>query len=236
MTMPFASSAAHLTPSSLVPAATDPSQPQYEGFIGWILSLIDTLGEIGVGIAVFAETFIPPIPSEAVLPVAGFLAFDGRMNPVFAWAMATLGALVGAWAWYAIGAALGRDRTRWLIVKIPLMDGEDFDKAEKFFQKWGVVAVLVGRCVPLVRSFISIPAGIERMNLLKFSAYTALGSGVWNAIWIGLGYAFGPAIRPALENWSGILSKIVVIVILALVAWFIIARLRKRSLLKTPQA
>ncbi|MBC9936738.1 DedA family protein [Leucobacter sp. cx-87] len=193
---------------------------------------MDKLGEIGVGLAVLIETFVPPIPSEAVLPGAGFLAYEGRMSFWLAWAMATLGALIGAWLWYAIGAAFGRDRTRRVVGKIPLMEHDDFDRAEAFFQRWGGAAVFFGRCVPLVRSFISIPAGIERMSLLKFTCYTFAGSGLWNGLWIGLGYAFGPAIRPVLEQWSGVLSDLIVIIILALVAWFVVSRVlrnRKRA-------
>lgn len=208
---------------TLLVAQSDPSAG-YDGFIGWVLSLMETFGEIGVGLAVLLETFIPPIPSEAVLPGAGFLAFEGRMSFWLAWAMATLGALVGAWLWYLIGAAFGRDRTRRVVGKIPLMEVEDFDRAEAFFRRWGGTAVLIGRCVPLVRSFISIPAGIERMGILKFTAYTAIGSGVWNGIWIGLGFAFGPAIKPILEQWSGVISDLVLIVIGLLLLWFIIAR------------
>jgi membrane protein DedA with SNARE-associated domain len=112
--------------------------------------------------------------------------------------------------------------------RIPLMEHKDFDVAEKFFQKWGGVAVFVGRCVPLVRSFISIPAGIERMPILKFTAYTVLGSGIWNGIWIGLGYAFGPAIQPILEEWSGVLSNAVVVAIFVLMVWFAIVLIRRR--------
>ena len=203
--------------------------PEYDGFIGWVLSLMETLGELGVGLAVLLETFIPPIPSEAILPGAGFLAYDGRMSFWFAWIAATLGALVGAWIWYFIGAAFGRDRTRRVVGAIPLMEVEDFDRAEAFFQRWGGAAVLFGRCVPLVRSFISIPAGIERMSLLKFTGYTALGSGVWNGIWIGLGFAFGPAIKPVLEQWSGVISDIVLVVIALLIVWFIVSRLVRNA-------
>lgn len=201
----------------------------YEGFIGWVLSLIDTMGEIGVGLAVLIENFFPPIPSEAILPGAGFLAYDGRMSFWWALVAATLGSVVGAWVWYGLGAALGRRRTRRIFEKMPLVDAEDFDKAEAFFDRWGGLAVLLGRCVPIVRSFISVPAGIERMSLVVFTAYTTLGSLVWNGIWIGLGFAFGPAIEPVLEQWSGVLSKIVVGVILALLAWFVVARLRRNA-------
>ncbi|ACV07964.1 SNARE associated Golgi protein [Jonesia denitrificans DSM 20603] len=212
-------------PIRAIVATVDASVPEYDGFIGWVLGLMDSLGEVGVGLAVLMETFVPPIPSEAVLPGAGFLAYDGRMNAWLAWLAATLGALVGAWMWYGIGAALGRARTRRFVDRIPLMDGEDFDKAEAFFAKWGGVAVFVGRCVPLVRSFVSIPAGIERMNFGLFTLYTVAGSALWNGIWLGLGFAFGPAIRPVLERWSGVLSTAVVVIMVGVVVWFLAGRL-----------
>ena len=200
---------------------------EYEGFIGWVLSLMTTLGEPGVGVALFIETFFPPMPSEAVLPGAGFLAYDGHMNVWLAIMWATIGCLVGAWGWYAIGAAMGRERTMWLVKKTPLLEIEDFYKAERFFSRFGGLAVLLGRCVPLVRSFISVPAGIERMPILKFSVYTVIGSAVWNSIWIGLGYAFGPAIKPILVQWSGLISNIVLVIIALLFLWFVVVRVRK---------
>lgn len=215
----------HSLPLSASPTS---ASPEYEGFVGWVLSLIESLGEVGVGLAVLIETFVPPIPSEAILPVAGFLAYEGRMSFWGAWLAATAGVLVGALIWYAIGAAIGRDRTRRLVGRIPLLDHADFDKAEAFFSRWGVRAVLFGRCVPLVRSFISIPAGVERMHLGSFAFYTTVGSAIWNGIWIGLGYLFGPAIKPALEQWSGLISNVAVGMIALLILWFIAARLRRR--------
>lgn len=213
--------------SLLLAAAQTEAGAGYDGFIGWVLRLMEVFGELGVGMAVLIETFAPPVPSEALLPVAGFLAYEGRMNFIGAWVAASLGALVGAWLWYWIGAALGRDRTRRLVDRIPLMDGTDFDKAEAFFLRWGGAAVFFGRCVPLVRSFISIPAGIERMHFAKFSFYTLAGSLIWNGIWVGLGFAFGPAIKPILEEWSGIISYGVVGIIGLLLLWFVIVRVRK---------
>jgi membrane protein DedA with SNARE-associated domain len=216
------------TASAITSGSIHPSEG-YDGFVGWVLGLIEVLGEVGVGLAVLIETFVPPIPSEAILPVAGFLAYEGRMSAWGAWLAATLGALVGALIWYAIGAALGRDRTRRLVGRIPLLDHADFDKAEAFFLRWGGTAVFVGRCVPLVRSFISIPAGIERMPIWRFSLYTFAGSAIWNGIWVGLGFAFGPAIRPILEEWSGLISYAAVAVIALLVVWFVISRLIRRA-------
>jgi len=201
----------------------------YEGFVEWVLHLIETLGATGVGVAVFIETFAPPIPSEAILPVAGFLAFEGRMNAWLAWLAATLGALLGGLVWYWIGGLLGRDRTRRIVGRIPLLDYSDFDRSEAFFARWGGTAVLLGRCVPMVRSFISIPAGIAGMPLWKFSLYTLIGSAVWNGIWVGLGFGFGPAIRPILEEWSGLISNLALGIIAVLFLWFILVRLVKRA-------
>lgn len=200
----------------------------YDGFVGWVLRLMEDLGEVGVGLAVLLETFLPPIPSEAILPVAGFLAYEGRMNAWWAWVAATAGALIGALLWYAIGAALGRERARRVVGRTPLLDVEDFDKAEAFFLRWGGAAVLFGRCVPMVRSFVSIPAGIARMHLGKFTLYTVAGSSVWNGIWIGLGFAFGPTIKPILEESSGLISIIAVAIIGLLALWFISVRILGR--------
>ena len=105
----------------------------------------------------------------------------------------------------------------------------DFDRGEPFCARGGGTAVLVGPCVQLLRSFIAIPAGIERMSIVKFSLYTLLGSGVWNAIWIGAGFVFGPAIKPVLEQWSGVLSNAVLAVIVVAVVWFVVKRLRRLS-------
>jgi membrane protein DedA with SNARE-associated domain len=202
------------------------SSDEATGLVGWVLDLMEHLGEVGVGVAVFLETFLPPIPSEAVLPVAGYLAYDGRMDPWLAVLGATAGSVAGAWVWWALGAALGPERTRALVSRIPLMHGEDVDKAQAFFDRHGTAAVLGGRCVPLVRSFVSIPAGIARMPFWRFTVYTTIGSAVWNGLWIGLGFALGPAMEPVLTRWSGVLSNVVVVLVVAATAWFVVRRVR----------
>lgn len=205
-------------------AATAAPSEEYDGFIGWVLGLISTFGEAGVGLALAIETLFPPVPSELILPVAGYLSYSGEMNFALALFFATAGAMVSGWIFYYAGALFGRERTRWLFEKLPLFEVADFDRAERVFSRWGGAAVLVGRCVPLVRSAISIPAGIERMPMWRFSLYTLIGSGVWNTLWIGLGFVFGPQIDPVLTQYSGLLSKAVLIVIGLLLAWFVIAR------------
>ncbi|GAA1144732.1 DedA family protein [Nesterenkonia lutea] len=206
----------------------------YQGFIGWVLSLMERFGELGVGLAIFLENFIPPIPSEAILPGAGFLAYAGLMSPWGAWICANLGSLLGALLWYGVGAALGAERTRAIMGRLPLLKASDFDKAERWFDRCGPWAVLLGRCVPIVRSFISIPAGITRMPMLTFLIFTLVGSAIWNGIWIGLGFALGPGIEPVLNRWSGVLSNLVVALAVLAMLGFVVQRLRTRRRRSTP--
>ncbi|MBO0594771.1 DedA family protein [Nesterenkonia sp. E16_7] len=212
----------NLEATGLTPA---PGASEYQGFIGWVLSLMERFGEPGVGLAIFLENFIPPIPSEAILPGAGFLAYAGLMSPWGAWIWANLGSLLGAVLWYAVGSALGADRTRGIMGGLPLLKVQDFDKAERWFHQWGPWTVLLGRCVPIVRSFISIPAGITRMRWPTFLLFTLIGSAIWNGIWIGLGFALGPSIAPVLAEWSGVLSTLVVVLAGLAVVVFVVQRL-----------
>lgn len=152
--------------------------------------LIVRLGEPAVGALIALETVVPPIPSEVVLPFAGFQAARGHLNPVMAWVASTIGSLVGAWLLYGLGAAVGRDRLavlaakRWFIV----FGVRDLERGERFFVRHGAAIVLVGRCLPLVRSIVSIPAGLEHMSVARFSLFTVIGSGIWNGAFIAAGW------------------------------------------------
>ncbi|WP_318241263.1 DedA family protein [Cellulomonas avistercoris] len=170
-----------------VVVAAPGSGTELTGLAGWVVSVIETLGPVGVGLLVALENLFPPIPSEVVLPVAGYVASQGGMSLAWAIVAATVGAVVGAWALYGLGVTLGRARIRRWLEKIPLMEPEDLDRAEQWFDRHGGAAVLVGRCVPVVRSLISVPAGVERMNLGRFTLYTLVGSAVWNGglVWAG---------------------------------------------------
>lgn len=169
--------------------ATDPSQ--LTGLAGWVVDTVEALGPLGVGVLVTLETVFPPIPSEVVLPVAGLLAGQGRMSLVTAVAGATVGSVAGALLLYWAGARLGTDRLRRLAQRLPLMEPHDVDRSEAWFDRHGTAAVLLGRGVPVVRSLVSIPAGVERMALARFVAYTALGSAVYNGALVAAGYVLG---------------------------------------------
>lgn len=192
-----------------------------EPIVQAVVSLVGTLGAPGVGIAVAAENLFPPIPSEVILPSAGFAAASGSMGLVSAIVWATIGSVVGALALYALGAWFGRARFYSLASKIPFVKEADIERAEAWFVRRGPLAVLLGRVVPVVRSLISIPAGIERMKLLPFTLYTAIGSALWNSVLIGAGYALG-ANWAIVEEW---ISRYQLIVFglagIALVVWVV---------------
>jgi membrane protein DedA with SNARE-associated domain len=196
------------------------------GLAGWVVSVVETLGPIGVGLLVALENLFPPIPSEVVLPVAGYVASQGHMSLAWAIIGATAGAVLGAWALYALGAWFGRDRLRRWLDRMPLMEVEDLDKAEAWFTRHGGAAVLIGRCVPVVRSLVSIPAGLEKMPLGKFLLYTTIGSAVWNSALVTAGYVLG-AQWENVGHYSDYINYTVYAVIVILLAKFVIGRLRK---------
>nr|WP_051065497.1 DedA family protein [Nocardiopsis potens] len=186
---------------------------------------METLGGPGAGLAIALENLFPPIPSEVILPLAGFTASQGDLNLVEAIVWTTIGSVVGALALYGIGAALGRERFRALAAKVPLVKISDIDKTEEWFAKHGTKAVFFGRMIPIFRSFISIPAGIERMSVPVFLGLTTLGSLIWNTIFVMAGYLLGESWH-LVEEYMGYVSKAVVVAVLVAVVWFIVARVR----------
>ncbi len=203
------------------------SSPESGGIVGWVVALMDALGAPGVGLAIALENVFPPLPSEVFLPLAGFAAARGEMSVVSAIVWTTLGSLVGALVLYGIGAALGRDRLRAIVDRMPLVNLRDVDKAEEWFARHGAKAVFLGRMVPLVRSLISVPAGVERMNPALFAALTAAGSLIWNTAFVLAGYTLGENWH-IVESYAGIASKVVLVAIVLAVAVFVAKRVARR--------
>ncbi|MGW0552013.1 DedA family protein [Streptomyces altiplanensis] len=170
---------------------TESSAPQ------WINSLMDTLGAPGAGIAIALENLFPPLPSEVILPLAGFAASTGQMSLIAVLLWTTAGSVVGALALYGVGALLGRDRTVAIAAKLPLVKVSDIERTEAWFLRHGTKAVFFGRMIPIFRSLISVPAGVERMPLPVFLGLTTLGSAIWNTVFVLAGYALG-------ENWTDV--------------------------------
>lgn len=206
---------------STVPAATD------GGIIGWVVGLMETLGAPGVGLAIALESVFPPLPSEVFLPLAGFTAARGDMSLVAAIVWTTLGSLAGALALYGLGAALGRERLLAIADRMPLVDVGDVVKAEEWFARHGAKAVFFGRMVPLVRSLVSVPAGLERMPLLLFAGLTTAGSLIWNTAFVLAGYGLG-ANFGLVEPYMSVVSKVVVGLLAVAVAWWLVRRVLAR--------
>ncbi|MGW0162879.1 DedA family protein [Mycobacterium sp. NPDC003323] len=200
---------------------------ELDGIAGWSVDMMETLGGPGAGLAIFVENLFPPIPSEVILPMAGFAARLGELSLLGAIIWTTAGSVLGAWMLYGLGAWLGHDRIRSIVSRMPLMDADDVDKTAAWFDKHGNKAVFFGRMLPLFRSFISIPAGIERMNFAVFTALTLLGSLIWNSVFVLAGYLLG-ANWHLVDPYAATLQYIVLGGAAAAVGWFIWKRIRRR--------
>ena len=172
------------------------------GITGFLLDLVERLGAVGVGFAILLETVIPPIPSEAVLGLAGVLINDGRLSVVPVVLFATLGSILGAVFFYYVGRALGPRRSHAFLDRLPLVETADVDRTFAWFERHGRSAVFFGRMVPIVRSFISVPAGVVRMPFGQFILYSAAGSLIWNSLLIGLGVALGDVVNEYLQYFD----------------------------------
>ncbi|WP_051215321.1 DedA family protein [Granulicoccus phenolivorans] len=196
--------------------------------VDWAVKIMGDLGGIGVALLLFLENVFPPIPSEVILPVAGVTAGTGVNTYWVILLWSVVGSLAGAYVLYGLGRAFGAERVRWLCEKMPLLEVEDFDKSVAWFDKHGRLGIFFGRMVPGIRSLISIPAGVYKMPLGQFSLLTAAGSAIWNTIFITFGYFLG-------ENWHIIepytdtISNVIYVLIIALVLWWIIARIRRNA-------
>lgn len=195
----------------------------------WVFAIVDRLGEVGIGLLIFLENVVPPVPSEVILPLAGFRSSTGALNVVLTWVAATAGSVLGALALYGLGAWLGYDRLRALAGRpwFFLTSQKDLDRGQRIFGRHGGKVVLLGRCVPVVRSVVSIPAGICGMPLLRFVLLTAIGSGVWNALFIGLGWYLGDR-WDQVQGWLGPVTYVVLGLVVVGVVWLAVRKARAR--------
>lgn len=196
--------------------------------VSWVTDLMEALGAPGAGIAIALENLFPPLPSELFLPLAGFTASQGKMNLFAAILWTTTGSVAGALALYYLGALLGRDRIRAIAQRLPLVKVSDVDRTEEWFARHGKATVFFGRMVPIFRSLISIPAGVERMPLPGFLLLTAAGSLIWNSALILAGYVLG-ANYHLVDQYMGIVSKVVIGLVVLAVGWFVVSRLTQKK-------
>lgn len=184
----------------------------------WVLDVIDGAGYAGLFALMFLENLFPPIPSEVIMPLAGFLCAQGRMDPIIAVMVGTAGSVVGALPWYAVGRFFGKDRLIWMSERfgfIMTVEPKDIEMADTWFRTRGWTAVLFGRLVPAVRTLISVPAGLARMPMLPFLAFTTVGSLVWTAVLLGAGYVLENQYT-RVEAYVDPVSKLVVLAVVGI--------------------
>ncbi|MFF2082557.1 DedA family protein [Nocardia sp. NPDC058176] len=205
---------------------TTANSTELTGIAGWAVELMERLGGLGAGIAIALENLFPPLPSEVILPLAGFTASRGRFSLAEVLLWTTLGSVVGALALYGFGVALGRDRLRRIVDRLPLVRLSDLDRTEAWFARHGDKAVFFGRMIPIFRSLISIPAGVERMPLGRFTLLTTAGSLLWNTVFVLAGYFLGENWH-RVEDYAGVLQKLVIVGVLAGLTVWLVLRLRQ---------
>ena len=190
----------------------------------WIIQTISELGYLGIFLVMLAESIFPPIPSELIIPFAGFAAANGDLNLFGVLAAATIGAVVGMLPWYFAGRLFGLERVRYLadrFGRVMAVNADEIDLAVGWFKRFGPVIVLFGRLIPLIRTLISIPAGLSRMSLPVFLAASTSGALIWNTVLTMAGYILHEhyeVIEVVLDPLSYIVLGLVVVLYLLKVA------------------
>lgn len=196
--------------------------------ISWLLETIGSMGYPGIFLLMAMESSIIPVPSELVMPPAGYLIHQGRMAWLPTILAGTLGSLAGAYVNYYAAHYLGRP----LILKYGryvLIPPDKFERVESFFLRHGEISTFIGRLLPVIRHLISIPAGVAGMNHLRFTLYTLLGAGIWCSILTWIGYAIGQN-QELVMAWSHRALVWVILASCGLVAGYIWWHRRRQSL------
>jgi len=182
--------------------------------INWIVQTVGDLGYIGIFVMMFLESSFFPFPSEVVMVPAGYLASKGEMNIYIAVISGILGSVAGAWFNYMIAKSAGRK------VVLKFLKKHHLEKIEKFFERHGEISTFNGRLIPGVRQYISFPAGLAKMNPLKFTLYTALGAGIWVVTLAMIGYFIGEN-QQLVHKYIKEITVITAVLLTFLTVWYI---------------
>ena len=197
----------------------------------WVEQIISSMGYVGLYLVMFVENVFPPIPSEVVLPLAGSLTLTGRFSVFWITVIGMLGSLTGAFLFYGLGMWLGEPRVRIIIEKYgryALLSTNDLDRSLEWFEKYDDWVIFFSRMVPIVRSLISIPAGIAAMDITKFSFFTILGTALWSLLLAYGGRLLGEQ-WPLIAEFINTYQNIVLVVTVSAVLIFIGSRLFKKK-------
>lgn len=198
-----------------------------EFLVTYITAFIDAGGYFSITVLMVLESMVAPVPSEAVMPFAGFLISTGKMNFWYAIFFSTLGSIIGSGISYYMGKYGGRLAVE-KYGKYLLLNKHHLDITEKFFNKYGEKAIFFSRFIPVVRHFISIPAGVGKMKIGKFALYTIVGAGMWNAFLTYVGVKLGSNWQ-ILEHYTKYGDMLIVILILFAIGYFIYKRKHRKS-------
>ena len=199
--------------------------------IDFATELVESIGIFGAGLFIAIESVVIPLPSEIVLLLSGFNVSIGEFSFFSVWIATTIGSLVGAYFLYSIGYAVSKEGIEKLVLRFGKFVGikqRDVDAAFRWFDKYGTFVIFFGRLIPLIRSLVSIPAGLAKMSLIRFSLLTAAGSGIWNALWIYIGIQLGVRWRDA-ENWAKYLDYAVYALVVLITIVFVTRMIRRRG-------
>ncbi|MBD2137804.1 DedA family protein [Anabaena sp. FACHB-1237] len=200
----------------------------------WITNTINSMGYVGIALLMFLENLFPPIPSELIMPLAGFTAraTPEKLNIIGVFFAGLVGSVLGALVWYYPGQILGEKRLKSLADKYGkwlTISSKDISKAKQWFEKQGGKAVFIGRLVPGIRTLISVPAGIANMPLLPFLGYTTIGSAAWVGLLTYSGYLLGSQYE-IVDKYLAPVSKIVLVVVVVGFIFWILKRKRKKPI------
>lgn len=199
----------------------------------WALNIIGTVGYPGLGLVMFLENVFPPIPSELVLPLAGWLTLDSETGFTLLGVtiVGAIGSVAGAFFFYGIGKWFDESRVRFLLRRFGkwfLLSEDDFDVALSWFDKYDEYVIFFGRMVPIIRSLISVPAGLAGMHIGTFTFYTAIGTALWSFVLAFAGRLLGSQ-WSLVSDFIGQYEHVVIAAVLLAGAYFVISRVRKLS-------
>lgn len=201
------------------------------GLADWVGDVIYSWGYVGVAVLIALQNLFPPVPSALILPLAGFLVGQGRFSFFPVVMAATVGSVVSALVFYALGYWLGRERVRDLtgrFGKLVMVDQSDLDRSLTWFESYGAQAVVICRLIPGLGTLISIPAGFVRMSVPWFVLYTIAGTAVWNGAFVGLGWALGARWQLA-QRYLHVFQYVLLAAAFAGAVWFVWRRWRRRG-------
>lgn len=202
-----------------------------ENILNWVTNAVTAFGYWGIAFMMFLENLIPPIPSELVMPLAGYAASQGELNLWVAIAFGSVGSLLGALLWYYIGLFLGLERLKVLLDKYGRWVGlssRDLDNAQRWFLKRGTWTVGICRMIPGIRTYVSIPAGVTKMALAPFLLYSSVGTVLWTAFLTVTGYFLGNEYE-RLATWIAPVTKFVIAALIVVTVGWLARRILKRN-------